>query len=204
VTRDFIQTAKCPNCGTHVPAETPIRHWIRTCPKLDSSSKGAAIVCFDSDILVHKYLTHTDKKGTRDVQALMFIEAKSHANHEVRMSDSQRDTLGILNQLLRNRRRNIYKSLRRRQVTYCPNKVYSSLNKKNVWLRGFGGHLLELSNNDPDDSNWMRWDGMHLITQSELIKLLRFETDPDTMRPISWRRHHKEKPMPLLPYPNIF
>jgi hypothetical protein len=56
----------------------------------------------------------------------------------------------------------------------------------------FGGHLLQLSNDDPTTSE-LRWDLKHKISIEQLVKLLRFELDPDNpTMPIDWRRRYSD------------
>jgi hypothetical protein len=50
-----------------------------------------------------------------------------------------------------------------------------------------GTHILTLSHDRPDASDWMEWDGRR-ITIRELIKLRRFELDPNTLAPFQTRQ----------------
>ena len=192
MTRAFNEKVKCPNCGCIHPAEIAFRQWIRNCPDLDSSPKKAAVVLFDCDILLHKYLIHSDKIGNRDIQAMMFIEVKANMSEP---TESQRDTLYIFNQILRNRRPTPAAKYRKRQAENngLLTKVFSSISNKWINIRLFGGHLLQMSDDNPFDSHQMRWDKREVIDYNTLLQLLRFEIDPDTLRTIEWRRHHKSQ-----------
>lgn len=186
MTRSFRATVKCPDCGCEHTAESAFERWMRNEPKLDSRSAG--IVRFDCDVLVHKYKVAVDKKSTRDLQCLMFIEVKTH-NADVDMA--QKDTLSLLAQALRNRRRNKHRDKRGR---HCGDHdplamAFSWLLGRSVRLRMFGGHLLRLSGADPLSSDRMWWDGKP-ITLDQLLALLRFELDPDSLHPIDWRRRY--------------
>jgi hypothetical protein len=43
----------------------------------------------------------------------------------------------------------------------------------------------------PDTSKWLEWD-WRPIGLSTLVELLALERDPDTMRPIDWRRRYSD------------
>jgi len=49
-------------------------------------------------------------------------------------------------------------------------------------IKYMGWHLLVLSNTRPDNSEWMLWDSKHHINEGRLVKILRFELDPNTLR----------------------
>jgi hypothetical protein len=118
----------------------------------------------------------------------MFVEVKTHG---ATLRPDQRDTLGLLSQALRNRRSNRHARRRGRHVRrHTPPAVaWSHLHGRDIALRMLGGHLLELSGGSPADSDIIRWDG-HLITEADLVQLLRFEVDPDKfpLQPMDWRR----------------
>lgn len=186
MTRAFCGRVTCPACGAEHSAETAYERWMRNEPRLDSLSVG--IVRFDCDVLLHRYKIVVDKKSTRDLQCLMFVEVKTHGAD---LNQSQRDTLSMLSQVLRNRRRNRHSD---RHGLHADDhlalaSVKSWLLQQSVRLRMFGGHLLQLSDDDPITSEWIAWD-RKLITPDQLIQLLRFELDPDTLCPIDWRRRY--------------
>lgn len=159
---------------------------MRNTESLDS--RYAGIVRFDCDVLLHQYKTYVDGKGERTIQNVMFVEVKTH---NADMSYSQRDTLGLLNQLLRNRRVNRHSSPRRQSDTPAITKAFSHANGQQVSVACWGGHLLQFSHNDPDDSDVIRWDGKP-ITAIQLMMLLRFELDPDAPeRKIDKRRRYQ-------------
>lgn len=192
MTRTFKDNIKCPNCNHLHTAESAFERWMRNCPDLESGPNGAAVVRFDCDILLHKYIIHNDNIGRRDIQAMMFIEVKTFMAEP---TEAQRDTLYIFNQILRNRRPTPAAKFRRKQAqnNTIYTKVFSSISNKYVNIRLFGGHLLQLNKDDPFNSPILRWDKKELIDYYTLLQLLRFEIDPDTLRPIEWRRHHKPK-----------
>lgn len=187
MTRTFNGRVHCPHCRQWHTAETALERWIRDAEDLDSRIKG--IVRFDCDILLHRYLVPVDKRGTRDLQCVMFIEAKTHWAD---MTPAQKDTLSMLSQVIRNRRRNIHgaKKGRHAQDRTPPCKCYSHVLKKDVRLWLFGGHVLRMSGDCPDDSDRMAWDGKP-IDRDTLIRVLRFELDPDDIaKAIDWRRRY--------------
>jgi hypothetical protein len=177
---------QCPHCGKVHTAETALERWIRNHESLDSIKEG--IVRFDCDILLHKYLVKIDKKGTREIQCMMFIEAKTHGAD---VSVSQQDTLSLFSQVLRNRRTNMHCERRGRHAReHTPlTMAYSFARKRWIRLRLYGGHLLQLSGESPADSTWIKWD-RRLITEDMLLSLLRFDIDPDTLQEIDWRRRY--------------
>jgi hypothetical protein len=117
----------------------------------------------------------------------MFVEAKSHG---AILTASQRDTLYLFDQILRNRKITPTKSKIPQQSGSMPGRVYSLRNNKWIDLRAYGGHWLQMSGDDPENSHWMKWDKKPIDYQ-RLIQVLRFDLDPDTLRPVEWRRHHK-------------
>src|SRR5208283_4280506 len=88
MTRTFGENVCCPFCGKWHTAETNFERWMRNKEELDSRIEG--IVRFDCDIILHRYLFHDDKKGSRVFQCIMFIEVKTHGAEP---SASQEDTL---------------------------------------------------------------------------------------------------------------
>lgn len=173
MTRTFNEKIRCPQCGYDHTIETDFERWMRHNPELKSES---GIVRFDLDILLHRYKFSEDRKGTRDVQCMMFVEVKTFM---ATPSPAQIDTLSILNQVLRNRRPNIH-STPRRQVIGQLTKAYSKLNRRDVRLWLFGGHLLQIDGSSPDNSSRMLWDNLD-INKSHLLELLRFERNPDNV-----------------------
>lgn len=199
MTRTFKENIQCPECGHWHTVETPFERWMRNHPELDSTRAG--IVRFDCDILLHRYLTPTDKKGVRDIQCVMFVEVKTFMGE---LTDSQQDTLSLFSQFLRNRKTNIHQKKRGKHVEeHTPySKAYSNYLGKSVAVWAFGGHLLQLSDVDPEKSHRIKWD-YKAISVDCLIQLLRFEVDPDSLRPIDWRRRYSNFKSVLLELPNL-
>lgn len=137
----------------------------------------------DTDYMVHQFRTH----GDRTFQLFMAVEIKT-MNAE--LSDAQRDTLLIADQLLRNRKKTPTNNPRR-QASGQMHMVYSHMLKKTVWLRAFGCHVLTFSRLGPDDSDLIRWD-RRPITVEQLTGLLSFSLDPDTLKPLDLRLHHRK------------
>lgn len=169
MTRTFNEKIRCPQCGYEHTAETDLERWIRNHPQLQSN---LGLVRFDLDILLHKYMTHEDGKGVRDLQSMMFVEVKTFMGN---CSPAQADTLGILDQGLRNRKPNI-NSTPRPQMR--GDKAWSKMANKYVTLKMLGGHKLQLDGTDPNNSSLIMWDNDPISTQ-ELIELLLFVRDPD-------------------------
>jgi hypothetical protein len=154
---------------------------MRNCPELDSMQ---GIVRTDCDHIIHRY-----KFETRDVQAIMIVEVKTH---EKELPETQRDTLHMINQLMRNRRSNIHKDVKF-QAGNGALKVKSAMTMQDVMIRNFGVHTIRFSHSNPLDSVRIWWN-KRLVNVAQLIKLLRFDLDPDTLRPMDMRIHQRKLP----------
>jgi len=161
--------------------ESNFSRWLRECPDLDSN--GAGLCVMDTDYIFHRFRTQLG----RAFQCLMIVEVKTQ---NAEMSDAQRDTAGILNQLTRNRRQTPTKALHW-QAGNGPLKLRSFIAKRDVNVKSFGFHLLTFDGYGPLDSENIRWDKKP-ITIDQLIALLKFDLDPDTLRPMDWRSHHTQ------------
>lgn len=186
MTRPFNQTFHCPNCKTWHTSETLFGRWIRNNPDLDSRS-GYCVT--DQDYWVHRFKTY----GTRAFQLLMLVEVKTNG---AGLSAAQTDTLHIINQFLRNRRATPTK-----EVEWQPGNVlmpYSTMNGSHVSVRAYGMHVLRFSGLGPDDSTEIIWDKTP-VTADQLTQILRFDLDPDSLRPLDLRNHHRTHGNQILP-----
>ena len=104
----------------------------------------------------------------------------------------------MINQVLRNRKPNVngrrHKWNAKDHVPLA--KVDSLFLGKPVALRMFGGHLLQFDGVGPDRTESIRWDKKQ-ITEDQLVRLLKFELDPDDPR-IKLDIRRRSKPLPLL------
>lgn len=170
---------------------TPFHTWVRGHPDLDSVRQCVCIG--DSDLWVQKYGQRTTRFGAnRDVQYLMLVEVKVHGRD---MDAPQRDLLAIVNDLLRT---NAWKEQRVNGQFISGHaqnarSVYSYIAGKRVRVYCYGVHKLRMSGATPELSQWMTWsDGGGIeryITQDDLVRLLRFDTNPDSLRPLEHREH---------------
>lgn len=192
MTRSMNARLECPTCRCQMSMESHFERWMRD-HRLLRSEEG--IVRFDLDVLLHRYMVKEDGIGKRDIQAMMFIEVKSFASD---VTESQRDTIHLLNQVLRNRKPNINgdrnKWNAKDHVPLC--KAFSTVKGREVALKLLGGHLLVFEGAGPDDSAWIEWDRKR-ISKQQLVKLLRFELDPDDPR-ILLDIRRRSKPLPLI------
>jgi hypothetical protein len=150
--------------------------WLRDNDRLDSIKSG--IVATDCDLWVHRYKTIE----RRDCQFLMLLEIKEHGKQ---IDRSQRDTLHIVNQLLRNRRNKT-----KFQVADEPrvSKVFSVSANRHVNVCCFGVHSLIIHGDGRDASGCkLTWDSKHEITSQQLESLLLFELDPDDLSVLDHR-----------------
>ena len=196
MTRPHLAQFYCPNCQTYHTAESGFGRWIRNNPALDSRS-GFCVV--DQDYWVHAYKTHE----TREFQCLMCVEIKTHGG---KMSYAQRDTLHIVNQLLRNRRATPTKSDARAGGSSV-RTVHSAALGREINLRSFGAFVLTFDGLGPDDSSVITWGGGDgrskyvEISCEVLTGLLRFDLDPDTLKPLDLRNHHMTSYKKVLQLP---
>jgi len=178
MTRPHLSQVHCPNCKTFHTHETLFGRWIRSNPHLESSD-GYCII--DQDYWIHRFKVH----GMRQFQLLMLVEIKTLGQD---LSDAQKDTLHMVNQLMRNRRRTPTKEMLY-QAGHGPLKVQSLMARTEVFLRAYGVHVLTFSSLGPDDSGSIFWDKKP-IDLDTLTNLLRFEIDPDSMMRLDLRNHH--------------
>jgi len=181
MTRPFNLKIQCSNCGCITTAETGFSRWMRNRKDLDSVRDS--VVNNDMDYQIHKYKTRPDG---RSVQCLMFLEVKTR---NAEMSPSQSDTMRIVHQLTRTRRTTPTK-VENHITSGTPALVYSETAGRDITVMSFGVHLLQFSNVSPDDSEQITWDGTP-IDADTLAALLRFDLDPDTLKPLDLRVHHK-------------
>ena len=177
MTRKFNSQFHCPNCNTWQTQESLFSRWIRNRSDLDSR-KGYCVS--DQDYWIHKFKTY----GNRGFQCLMLVEIKTLGAD---LTAAQRDTLHIVNQFLRNRRTTPTKN--DKYQTLDSPRVYSVMNQAKVEVRAFGMHVLRFSGLGPDDSAEIIWNKT-VIDENILASLLRFDLDPDSLKPLDIRSHH--------------
>ena len=168
MTKLFNDQWQCPNCHVKHGKETLFKQWARSKPELDSSQ---GFVIYDADFWVHLYKTH----GTRKVQCMMMVEVKTYG---AKPDKAQDDTLGLVDQMMRNRESNIDCEPIRRQVGGLPLAMFSNLKNEKICCRVFGVHYLIFEKDGPQNSDWIKWDN-HVITEAQLVDLLTFNLDPD-------------------------
>lgn len=188
MTRPFNQKVVCMACGAITTAETSFSRWLRMRPDLDSS---VGLCVADVDYIIHRFKTANDG---REFQCLMMVEVKTQSRNT---SDSQRDTLSIFSQFLRNRKNTPTAKIPAKQADATViNKARSYILKRDVNVRLFGFHLLQFQQTGPDDG-WIKWDNKP-IDQETLAKLIRFDLDPDKITPLDLRNHHLKPQHTLL------
>ncbi len=182
MTRQMKEQIECPHCGETFSNETAFSRWVRQQEDLDSNRDG--IVLYDSDMIVHRYKFDHD----RLYQCIMLVEIKCY---NAKPTESQRDTLAIFGQFLRNDKTTSCKN-RRAQVENRPAEAFSTMRKKTIRCRAFGVHVLTFEKSSPDNGK-IRWDKGD-ITKGQLVKLLKFELHPETLKPMDGRAHHTKQP----------
>lgn len=189
MTKHFNDQWQCPKCGEKHAKETLFKQWIRSHPGLESTE---GFVVYDCDLWVHRYKIHK----SRQVQCLMFVEVKTYG---AKPDMAQEDTLSLVNQVMRNRRANKHADVPRRQAGGVPLKLHSKILNQVISCRLFGVHLLTFERDAPQNSAWIAWDNKR-ISEQQLLQILRLDFDPDTLRPIDLRNHHK----PPKQQPSLF
>lgn len=189
MTTAWREVVKCPKCGNLVSTEPPIKAWIRMHQDLDS--RNACLCIGDCDLWVQRYGTRRTRFSgvDRDVQYLMLVEIKTHGKD---LEKPQRDLLHTVNQLLRTK----WWTEKRDNGRFVPGhsqnqrEVYSVMADKVVQVLCFGVHKWILSGSVLSDSEWMTWDDK-LIDGDQLLKLLRFDLSPDSLKPMEHREHKR-------------
>lgn len=156
----------------------PFGQWIRAHPHLDSIKQRLSVT--DSDYWIHQYASHKDRVGTRAVDQVMLVEVKTYSAH---LSFAQRDTLHLVNQLLRSA--SMMPNGKRRYMRLSGTRC----GERRI-VRCFGVHTLQMEGDRPDNSARILWDGK-LIDENLLVLLLQFIRDPDApSKLMPNRRHH--------------
>lgn len=156
-------------------SDAPFMAWCRSCDELPSYSRECGWVQTDVDTFLHRYISSVDGVGTREVQCMMELEVKTRGGE---LTTSQADTY------------------RKKHAMTIPSlKFYGQS------LVNYGISILRLDGASPTDSKLFNWGRFQRssdteifwrqITAEQFIHLLRFEIHPDTLKEISFRRHHK-------------
>lgn len=148
----------------------------------------------DQDLVIHQYRAHRDRVGERRVDNIMLLEVKGRSQSGLRLKNlrlGQRDTFELLEAVIGTRKVN--KATGERVINRKVN-----LHGETRYVRFWGVHVLSMSEESPQKSKEMWWDGIP-ITIDQLIELLCFRINPFTFckRPDE-RRHHVSKLLPLF------
>lgn len=162
--------------------DSPFGDWLRRHRDLDSES--VFLSATDRDFTIHRYKDNVDGLGGRRVQLMMAVEVKTNWRPEKNVSKAQRQTKFFEHQLLN----------RKRKLMCASDHV-----KKDVWH--FGYHYLLLSGERPDEASTVGWTrftdqgGLLLrhVSTTDLVRVLRFDLRPDTLKRLKLRRHHSEE-----------
>lgn len=166
--------------------DSPFNAWIRSQKDLDSTEFQISVT--DADLWVHRYAPRNEAKRNQSTDIrlmqdhLMLIEVKSFCR---KVPYAQRDTLNVIDAILR--KATVVNGKRRTIQISDPRQL--SLKRYVRWL---GVHFLELDRDRPDNSDLIIWDHKVHLSEAHLIKLLRFDFDPDyPNKPMDTRRHHR-------------
>jgi hypothetical protein len=193
MTRPFCQRMECPSCRTEVTIETALGRWLRGQPRLRSED---GINIYDADGSIERRLVHRYKDGTsREVQCFMEVEVKQYGASP---TPAQTSTLQILSDYLKNTIKNVNSS---RGASGDRSGKWRQIHDRQfnrwIWVRHYGIHLLQFEKSGPEDSSWIRWDGVD-ITGDQLVGLFAFDLHPYSLRPLSARDRHARVRRPLL------
>jgi hypothetical protein len=159
---------------------TPFGMWVRGRPGLESGTHGLALT--DVDMIFHRFKSHVDSVGTREVQLQMWVEVKTHKGC---LTKSQHETLFDHHQCLRSDR---------------AIKRTSPFNDIARYVWHFGVFILKIQGDVPEDKkiDWgvFEIDGSIIWFKGGTVKgleeILRFERRPDNpSKKLCLRRHHK-------------
>jgi len=159
--------------------DNPFGAWVRLQPDLDSVQHSLTVN--DADWIFHKYRTHRDGIGTREVQCMMFVEVKTNLAIP---KPAQSETLFFIHQRMK------------------WDGELKRLGGSRVAVRCFGVFVLCLLGCRPTSSSGMSWGHFDsngtllwsaLRGEWELKKVLAFDIDPHNLKAIehTLRRHHK-------------
>jgi hypothetical protein len=122
-------------------------------------------------------MTSVDNQGTREVQAMMETEVKTRSGN---LTQSQVDT---------------YRKKHAMTMPYLQFRGQAIFN--------YGVSFVRMDRTSPLDSTTLEWGRFNRhsdfqiiwknIACEQLIKLMRFELNPDTLLANSYRRHHKTR-----------
>ena len=98
----------------------------------------------------------------------MLLEIKTHGKKE--MDVHQENIYRLLDA-----------ALRLASLKTISTRLWGRVEERQIKYAGW--HLLVMSHTRPDRSEWMLWDNKHRIDENQLVRMLRFETDPNTLRP---------------------
>jgi len=151
--------------------------WLRGCKLLPShdAAAGVGVVASDVDVFLHRYMMSVDGVGTRQVQAMGFLEVKTRGGG---IRDSQSDTLWKAHMMSKGQ------------------SVFDG-----IVLRHYGVGFLFMDGTSPDDSGSMEWGRFQknrsilrkAITLTDLIDLLKFDRHWHNLTRNPFRRHHKTR-----------
>lgn len=161
--------------------ELPFSSWLREQRDLDSVNASLNIA--DADYIFHRYRTHEDAMGSREVQLAMIVELKTFGRDP---PYAQSEILYYHHQVLSSESfRNVHRPNGQSPIAF--------------WH--FGVFVLQLPGDRPDSDEYVRWGRFGkggalewtLGTSSGLPRLLRFDLRPDNFRMLSTRRHHRTR-----------
>lgn len=183
VARRFKRLVRCKHCNMHTEDQSPFGVWVATQPELESTH----FVNEDIDWVLHRYKPMVDGVGTRDVNFMMFIEVKTFGAVP---TNSHLESLWFTHQF--------FAYSRGKRELMLPGVK----SKRTVWH--YGCSLLRLFDDSPRGRvEWGRFDrngdvSYKTISEQQVRELFRFDIDPDSLKPLTTRRHHKTREIVAL------
>lgn len=161
---------------------SPFSNWIRNCPDLDS--KDVKFSVQNNDLWMHRFSERQESKRVTIAQVYEHLQLVEVKTFNAEMPFAQKDTFDVVDKIIR---KASMQNGRRRPIS-IPDTRRPGCNRSVRWL---GLHLLQMSNDRPDNSVRMIWDGKFDLNEKTLIEVLRFDRDPDhPTRFLDTRRHH--------------
>lgn len=172
----------CPQCGYKHVAESALSQWFRENLLQDGLNIS------DIDYTLHRYKIH----GTRESHYTINLEVKIYGGE---LKKTQQETLQHYHEFMRSfnhRGRLAGGRFSGDGGVEKTRRVRSKLSGKFVEVTHLGIHLLQLSGDNPDNSEIILWN-FRPVDRETLIKLLNIDIYPDTFRVNNGRRRKRNK-----------
>jgi hypothetical protein len=138
---------------------SPFCAWIRNHPDLDSNE-----ICFsvqDNDLWMHRFSERKESKRVTIASVYEHLQLVEVKTFSAEMPFAQRDTFDVIDKIIR---KASMRNGRRRPISVEDSRR-PGCRRSVRWL---GVHVLQMSNNRPDNSERMLWDGKYEVSEKTL------------------------------------